>query len=85
MRTSRVKGVLLTILLGVGLYALRQLFIIVFYTTADLVGIDFEVEIGQWPIRAILVGTAIDIGFLIAALATGKYLLTRLTAGDRER
>ena len=76
---------LLTILLGVGLYALRQLFIIVFYTTADLVGIDFEVEIGQWPIRAILVGTAIDIGFLIAALATGKYLLTRLTAGDRER
>ena len=76
---------LLTILLGVGLYALRQLFIIVFYTTADLVGIDFEVEIGQWPIRAILVGTAIDIGFLIVALATGKYLLTRLTAGDRER
>ena len=80
-----MKGVLLTILLGVGLYVLRQLFIIVFYTTADLLGIDFEVEIGQWPIRAILVGTAIDIGFLIAALATGKYLLTRLTAGDRER
>ena len=65
--------------------SLRQLFIIVFYTTADFLRIEFEVEIGQWPIRAILVGTAIDIGFLIAALATGKYLLTQLTAGDRER
>ena len=78
-----MKGVLLTILLGGGLYVLRQLFIIVFHNTADHLGIIFEVEVGQWPILAILVGLTIDIGFLIAALATGKYLLTRLTAGDR--
>ena len=79
-----MKGVLLTILLGVGLYVLRQLFIIVFHNTADHLANNFGVEIvGPILVLAIMWGLAIDIGSMIAALATGKYLLTRLTAGDR--
>ena len=76
---------MLTVLLGAGLYVLMTLFNIVFYGAASLLGIDFEVEIGEWPVRGILVATAIDTGFFIAALVTGKYLLTRLTAVDRVR
>ena len=79
LRTSRMKGVLLTILLGVGLYVLRQLFIIVFHNTVELLANNFGVEIvGPILVLAIMWGLAIDIGSMIAALATGKYLLTRL-------
>ena len=80
-----MKGVLLTILLGCGLYVLWQFFRTVSFRAADHLGTIVEVEIGGWPILGILIGLTIDIGFLIAALAAGKYLLTRLTAGDRER
>ncbi len=74
-----MKAVLLTILLGVGLYVLRQLFIIVFHNTVELLANNFGVEIvGPILVLAILVVLTIDIGSIIAALATGKYLLTRL-------
>ena len=82
-----MKGVLLTILLGVGLYVLRQLFIIVFHNTVELLANNFGVEIvGPILVLAIMWGLAIDIGSMIAALATGKYLLTRLrpAAGSGE-
>ena len=73
MRTSRVKGVLLTILLGVGLYVLRRLFIIVFHNTVELLANNFGVEIvGPILVLAIMWGLAIDIGSMIAALATGS-------------
>ena len=85
MRNKKSKVVLLTVLLGVGLYALRQLLIIIFYAAAEILGIGFEVVPGQWPVQAILVSAAVDIGFLVAALATGKHLLTRLTVAERGR
>ena len=81
-----MKGVLLTILLGVGLYVLRRLFIIVFHNTVELLANNFGVEIvGPILVLAIMWGLAIDIGSMIAALATGKYLLTRLRPAAEER
>ena len=74
---------MLTVLLGAGLYVLMTIFNIVFWIAANHLDIDFGVEAGEWPILAILVATAIDTAFSSTALATGKYLLTRLTAVDR--
>ena len=85
MSTIREKGTLLTVLLGVGLYVLMMPFNIVFNGAAGLLGIDFKVEIGEWPVRAILVDTVSYFAFFVAALASGKYLLTRLTAVNRVR
>ena len=85
MSTIREKGTVLTVLLGVGLYVLMMLFNFVFYGAAGLLGIDFKVEIGEWPVRAILVDTVTYFVFFVAAFASGKYLLTRLTGVDRVR
>ena len=85
MSTIREKGTVLTVLLGVGLYVLMMPFNIVVYGAAGLLGIDFKVEIGEWPVRAILVDTVSYFAFFVAALASGKYLLTRLTAVDSVR
>ena len=49
-----MKGVLLTILLGCGLYVLWQFFATVSFRTADHLGIIGEVELGGWPILGIL-------------------------------
>ena len=53
MRTRRMKGVLLSILLGGGVYVLWQLFWIGFYSSAEFLVVSFEVETGQWAAAAL--------------------------------
>ncbi len=76
------KGALLTVLFGLGLYLLLRLFKVAFDSAVSLLGIDFGDGFALGIIQAFLLSAAIDAVFMVAAVATGKYVLTRMVAGE---
>ena len=73
-----MRSILVIILLGLGLAALRQASLFLFLNLTLLAGshfVDNDSEtLGRWLDIA---ATAIDVGFVIAGVALGKHLLGR--------